>query len=140
MHLPVSNYLTAMTLGGVFEQFPRLRCGVIELGASWFGSFAEGLDMWAGEVFHKRLAPFIRLRPSEYLNRNVRISPFNYFEKADLQFQRYPQLSDCYCYSSDYPHFEGGYESPQAIHARLEGMSEEQFDKFFHRNAQWLLP
>ena len=75
MHLPVSNYLTVMTLGGVFETFPRLRCGIIELGCSWFGSFAEGLDMWAGKVFHKRLREFMRMRPSEYLNRNVRDKP-----------------------------------------------------------------
>jgi predicted TIM-barrel fold metal-dependent hydrolase len=140
MHLPVSNYLTAMTLGGVFEQFPRLRCGIIELGASWFGSFAEGLDMWAGDVFSKRLREFVRAKPSEYLNRNVRISPFNYFEKIALQFSRYPQLSDSYCYSSDYPHVEGGLESPAVIRERIKGLGDELCQKYFFKNAEWLLP
>lgn len=140
MHLPASNYLTAMTLGGVFETFPKLRCGLIELGASWFGSFAEGLDMWAGEVFSKRLSPFLKMRPSEYLNRNVRISPFNYFEKIDLHIDRYPLVADSYCYSSDYPHFEGGYESPPQIRERIAHLGDDVCDRFFYRNAEWLLP
>jgi hypothetical protein len=70
----------------------------------------------------------------------VRISPFNYFEDIVLQFRRYPQLSDSYCYSSDYPHYEGGYESPAVIRDRIKELGDDICDKFFYKNGAWLLP
>lgn len=38
-------YLTSLVFDGVFERFPRLRSGVIELGAGWVPEFLRTLDM-----------------------------------------------------------------------------------------------
>ena len=35
VHHAAETYLTAMVLDGVFERFADLRCGIIEMGASW---------------------------------------------------------------------------------------------------------
>jgi predicted TIM-barrel fold metal-dependent hydrolase len=135
-----SNFLTAMTLGGVFERFPNLRFGVIELGCTWFGPLSESLDMCARDVFAKRLAPYLSMRPSEYLARNVRVTPFNQFEPVERELERYPHLRSCYCFSSDYPHYEGGIDSKRMLYERLVSLGDDVLDGFFRRNAQLLLP
>jgi hypothetical protein len=77
--------------------------------------------------------------PSEYINRNVRVTPFN-FEPVDRYFDRYPNLSDVYCYSSDCPHREGGKESHMKFDPTLAKLDETVKDKFFRTNGEWLLP
>jgi predicted TIM-barrel fold metal-dependent hydrolase len=120
MHFCAENFLAALILGGVFERHPTLRFGVIELGAAWVGALGERLDMWAEKQFQGRLSKVLTMRPSAYLARNVRVTPFH-FEPVSYYLERYPHLADVYCYSSDFPHFEGGTES---IRIFAEGLSE----------------
>ena len=43
------NFLAALVLDGVFDRFPKLRGGVIELGAGWVPDFLRRLDQaWKG--------------------------------------------------------------------------------------------
>jgi predicted TIM-barrel fold metal-dependent hydrolase len=140
LHLPASHFLTIMVLGGVFERFPHLRFGVIETGSMWLGPLAEHLDMWAREVYSKRLAAFLTMLPSEYLARNVRVTPFNRFEPIEDHFREFPQLQDCYCYSTDYPHVEGGKDIKRVFYERLSPLGTETMMKFFVKNGEWLLP
>jgi predicted TIM-barrel fold metal-dependent hydrolase len=140
LHLSVSNLLICLTMGGVFERHPELRFGIIESGAYWLGPLAESMDMWATKVFSARLKPILSMLPSEYLARNVRVSPFNDVEPIDMYFERYPQVSDCFCYSSDYPHTEGGKDSKRKIFERLAPLGESVLEKFFVSNANLLFP
>jgi predicted TIM-barrel fold metal-dependent hydrolase len=139
-HNAITTYVTAMVLGGVFERHPNLRFGAIECGAHWLGPLAENLDMWGTKVFQSRLSPFLSTKPSDYVARNVRVTPFALWEDVRSYIERYPQLADCYCYSTDYPHFEGGVNSMQLFHDRLAPLGEEVVDKFFRRNGELLLP
>lgn len=134
------NYLTAMVLGGVFERHPELRFGSIEVGARWLGPLAERLDMWA-ELFRTRLfdSGSLTMKPSAYLNRNVRVAPY-YFEPVDTYFDRYPEVADCYCFASDYPHREGGRRTKEAFYNRLAPLGTTVVRKFFTENGSWLLP
>src|SRR5262249_49807204 len=75
VHLAVTNFLTCMVFGGVFERFPRLRFGALELGSAWLGPLADSLDMWVENMYRRRLAPYISRLPSEYLRQNVRVTP-----------------------------------------------------------------
>jgi predicted TIM-barrel fold metal-dependent hydrolase len=140
LHFSPCNYLSVMILGGVFERFPRLRFGVLELGAHWLGALAETLDMWARDVYSTRLKPFISMLPSEYLARNVRVTPFNNIEPIDEHLRRYPHLVDCYCYSTDYPHIEGGLDSKRVLYDRVAPLGDDIVEKFFVTNAELLLP
>ncbi|MGE3618891.1 MAG: amidohydrolase family protein [Acidimicrobiia bacterium] len=140
LHFSHTNWLVCLILGGVFERHPRLRFGVIEAGASWFGPLAESLDMWATKVYAKRLEPFISMKPSEYMARNVRITPFNNFEDVADMFRRYPQVADCYAFSTDFPHIEGGTDVKRKHLAALDGLGDDVLEKFFATNGELLLP
>lgn len=137
LHLSVSNYLTTMVLGGVFERHPKLRFGAIELSAHWVGPLMESLDMWVS-VFPS-LAKELSLAPSGYFRRNVRVTPFN-FEPVDHYFERYPALVDVLVYSSDYPHVEGGRNSKQRFYDKVSRFGEHIVDKFFRTNGELLVP
>ncbi|MCV7065900.1 hypothetical protein H7H51_09515 [Mycolicibacterium farcinogenes] len=79
------------------------------------------------------------MKPSEYVARNVRVSPFN-FEPVDRYIQDDPELADVFCYSTDYPHVEGTKDSMNKMLAKVEPLGEEITTKFFRTNAEWLLP
>jgi predicted TIM-barrel fold metal-dependent hydrolase len=133
------NYLSAMVLGGVFERHPTLRLGAIEYGGYWLGPLAETLDMWVREVYSRRLAPFISRKPSEYIADRVRVSPYH-FEPVDLYFERHRDLWPCYCFSTDYPHMEGGKESIATFHEKLERFGDDALRAYFVDNATLLFP
>ncbi|MBC3193757.1 amidohydrolase family protein [Pseudonocardia sp. C8] len=138
VHMAVDNYLSTMVLGGVFERFPRLRVGLLEVGAHWVGNAARRMDMYVG-VFPGSAAARFPLKPSEYIARNVRVSPFN-FEPIDRYFKDDPDLADVFCFSSDYPHVEGTKDALDNMAAKVEPLGEELATKFFTKNAEWLLP
>jgi hypothetical protein len=140
LSFPYSNWLTCMALGGVFERHPTLRFGAIEVGSAWFGPFIEQLDMWARDAYATRLKPFISRLPSEYMVTNVRVTPFNMFERVGDYLQRYSYLQDCYCYSTDYPHIEGAVQSKYRLYEQVAPLGPEMVAKFFVENASLLLP
>jgi hypothetical protein len=140
LHLPVEHFLMVMVLGGVFERHPRLRFGAIELGAHWLGPLADNLDMWATTIFASRIKATIPLKPSEYLARNVRVTPHNIVEPLARFFTRYPELASCYCYSTDYPHLEGGRHINRKVHEMLAPLGEDVLEAYFVANGAWLLP
>jgi len=139
-HLAVEHFLTVMVLGGVFERHPRLRFGAIELGAHWLGPLADNLDMWIDKVFARRSAALLSLKPSQYLARNVRVTPHLIVEPVAQFLARWPHLANCYCYSTDYPHIEGGSHIAAAMHNALAPLGEDLLERFFVENGAWLLP
>jgi len=140
-HLAAQNFLGTCVVGGVFERHPALRFGVIELGAYWVGQLADNLDLWHrnNSTFGSVNAVRLGQTPSFYINRNVRVTPF-YFEPVDMYFQRYENLQDVFCFSSDYPHLEGGRESMRTFAATLEKQGPAIMEKFFVTNGAYLLP
>ena len=140
MHIAVEHFLMVMVLGGVFERHPGLRFGAIELGAHWLGPLADNLDMWASRVFARRLQGTLSLKPSQYIARNVRVTPHNVVEPVDALFARWPVLADCWCWSSDYPHIEGGAFVHETARAMVAPLGEAAVARYFHGNGAWLLP
>jgi hypothetical protein len=53
---------------------------------------------------------------------------------------RYPRLASCYCYSTDYPHLEGGAFVRDKVHAMLAPLGDEALEQYFVTNGTWLLP
>jgi predicted TIM-barrel fold metal-dependent hydrolase len=140
LHLAIEHFLTVMVMGGVFERHPMLRFGAIELGAHWLGPLGDSLDMWATKVFARRMTNTISRKPSEYLARNVRVTPHNVVEPVDQFFTRYPHLASCYCYSTDYPHIEGGTDIKAKVYRMLQPLGDPVLEKYFATNGEWLLP
>lgn len=138
LHLASEHFLGCAVLGGVFERHPMLRFGAIESGGYWLGPMAERLDIWA-KFYGKQLTDTLSMAPSEYLARNVRVTPF-FFEDFDTYFDRYPNLQNCYCYSTDYPHTEGGKYSKQLSYEKMKRHGEDIMRKYFVTNGEWILP
>lgn len=142
MHLPVQNYVTTMVLGGVFDRFPELRFGAIEVGAYWVGPLAHQLDVISASGGIMRSKKVYRLpeAPSYYFRNNIRVSAFDW-EPVDRYLEMYkPEgLEDVLCFSSDYPHVEGGREPLIRFAKRLERLGPEVMEKFFVTNGSFLL-
>jgi predicted TIM-barrel fold metal-dependent hydrolase len=136
VHYAVENYLTIMILGGVFERHPALRIGVTECTASWVGPMARRLDMMVKSLHG---GEGLSMRPSDYLRRNVRVSPF-VFEPVDEYLRMYPDMDDVYTYASDYPHIEGGRHSIERFYEKIAPAGDEVIEKFFRINGDLLLP
>ena len=94
-----------LILDGVFDRFPDLRCGVIEMGASWVPSLMARLD-YAHRSFRKTepMLAELSLKPSEYIRRQVRFTPYPGEDVGSMIALTGPDL---YLFSSDYPHPEG---------------------------------
>lgn len=103
---PPMQTLATMIIDGVMERFPDLRFGVIEQGASWLPGWMRMLDS-AQDAFHKneeRLRQ-LSLRPSEYVRRQVRVTPYPAEDVGWIIENSGPEVC---LFSSDYPHVEGG--------------------------------
>jgi hypothetical protein len=78
--------------------------------------------------------------PSEYIARNARVTPFNNFERPDKYILAHRNVQDSFCYSSDYPHHEGGVRSAQKMFGLVSPLGPSVVAKFFRDNAKLLLP
>ena len=55
----------------------------------------------------------------------IRANRFNVFEPVAGMFTQYPNLSTCYCYSTDYPHIEGGKDIRRKTFDQIESLGPE---------------
>jgi len=129
---PPMQTLATMIFDGVFERFPELRCGVIEQGASWLPGWMRQLDS-AADAFSRneeRLRK-LSLRPSEYVRRQIRVTPYPAEETGWIIENSGPEVC---LFSSDYPHVEGGRNPLRRFEATLVGISEPLRRRFYHDN------
>ena len=143
LHLPVQNFLATMVLGGVFERHPTLRYGSCEVTGQWVGPLAQNLDFWHANSRKFSLGNMegalpIKLQPSEYIRRNVRVSLFD-IGPVDTYIDQF-NMPEIYCYASDYPHPEGGKDPMGDVSAKLARFGPDILRKVFVENGQWLLP
>jgi uncharacterized protein len=139
VHHAAETFLTAMVLDGVFERFPDLRCGVIEMGASWAPSLLARLD-YAARSF-KRTEPMLgelSLQPSDYIRRQIRFTPFPGEDVAQMVAISGPEL---YLFSSDYPHPEGTKDPIGHFERSFDahGIDESARELFYEGNYRTLM-
>ncbi|MEK9625594.1 MAG: amidohydrolase family protein [Gammaproteobacteria bacterium] len=137
MSLAPQNFVTLMVLGGVFERFPGLRFAAIELGAHWLAPTALHLDN-VYKIFSRRFQGVLSMLPSEYIRQNIRVTPYRIENVADY-VDRYG-MAECYCYSSDFPHPEGGNEPVKEFASNVSRLGEAFSSAFFSENGEWVLP
>jgi predicted TIM-barrel fold metal-dependent hydrolase len=137
---PAENFITAMVLGGVFDRHPTLQLGAVELGAYWIGPLAEKLD----HIHSRRTGAtgsgryVLPLKPSDYIRRHLSVTP-SVGEPVDRYIARHG-MEDIYCFSSDYPHIEGGRSPIQTFYDSVKTQGDDMVQKFFVTNGQRLLP
>lgn len=88
----------------------------------------------------QRLAEHLSDKPSEYVKRNIRVTPFD--GEPVGEFIARDGLEDVYVFSTDYPHAEGGTDPIGNFHRSLveHGHSDEVIEKFFVKNGEAILP
>lgn len=127
-------FLSAMVFDTVFERFPQLKGGAIELGAGWVPHFLRSLD--AGQRMFKKSDPQVgtlSLKASDYIRRQVRFTPF---PGEDVGHMIREAGDELFLFSSDYPHPEGGKDPIKKFEDTFEGLSSDTKDRFYRRNFE----
>jgi predicted TIM-barrel fold metal-dependent hydrolase len=129
---PPAQTLATMIFDGVLERFPRLRIGVIEQGAIWMPSWMRQMES-AFDAFyrHEERLRGLSLRPSEYVRRQVRATPY---PTEDVGWIVAHAGAEIAMFSSDYPHVEGGRRPYERFEASLGDASEEVRRRFYCDN------
>ncbi len=129
---PPAQTLATMIFDGVFDRFPDLRVGVIEQGAIWVPSWMRQMES-AFDAFHRheeRIAA-LELRPSEYVRRQMRFTPYPTEDVGWIIEQAGPEVA---MFSSDYPHVEGGRKPFERFEQSLGDASEAVRRAFYCDN------
>ena len=134
--MPIPNSamqtLACLIIDGVFDRFPRLKFGAIELGASWLPSWMRFMDS-AAAAFMKNEDRLTKLsaKPSEIAQRQLRVTPYPH-EDAGWIIRN--AGDDMLLFSSDFPHVEGGRNPLKRFNDSLEGLSTHAIERFFTDN------
>lgn len=135
-YMPIPNSvmqtLATLVFDGVFDRFPRLKWGAIELGASWLPGWMRAMDS-AANAFRRNETRLQRLSapPSEIVQRQLRVTPYPH-EDAGWIIRN---SGDGMClFSSDYPHVEGGRHPLKRFDESLAGCTAAQRDGFYADN------
>jgi len=135
-YMPIPNAvmqtLATLIFDGVFDRFPRLKWGAIELGAAWLPGWLRAMDS-AAHAFSRNEVRLQRLsaRPSEIARRQLRVTPYPHEDSGWIV----RNAGDEMClFSSDYPHVEGGRHPLKRFDEALAGCSATAQQRFYADN------
>ena len=133
MTIPLSVWqtLSALVIDGVFDRFPRLKFGAIELGASWLPSLMKFLDSGVAAFGKEERLQKLSGTPSEILRRQLRVTPYPHEDVAWIMANSGEEMV---LFSSDFPHVEGGRNPLKRFNDNLSGASAAQKRGFYRDN------
>ncbi|KCZ98622.1 amidohydrolase family protein [Hyphomonas polymorpha PS728] len=135
-YMPIPNAamqtLATLIFDGVFDRFPKLKWGAIELGASWVPGWMRAMDSAAHAfVRNEERLQKLSAKPSEIVRRQFRAAPYPH-EDAGWIIRN---AGDEIClFSSDYPHVEGGRNPLKRFDETLQGCTPSQITAFYSEN------
>ena len=136
IHHSIERWITCMIYDGVLERFPKLKVGIIELGANWVPASIMNLDMGVSLLgkFDQNLKS-LSLKPSEYFQRQIRVAPLH-TENAGWILRNVGK--DILMFNTDYPHPEGGKDPFGAYERSLDAVAAtpEELDRFYSKNYE----
>lgn len=101
-----ATQLSSLIVEGVFDAFPKLRVAFLESGFTWLPAHLWRMDKEWKNL--RRLVPWVRRPPSEYVRRHLRlgIQPLDAPPAASRMREVVEQLGGegMLLYTSDYPH------------------------------------
>ncbi len=133
----VARPLTFLIWGGIFEDFPGLRVVITEGTSAWVPAYLELLDQRASDhPGNAKLGDYkahLKLRPSEYFARNVRIGAS--IPRREVE-QRHRVGVANLMWGSDFPHPEGTWpETWKRMHDAFAGVPEVELEAILGGNA-----
>jgi len=129
-------FLASMIFDGVFDRFPKLRVGVIELGASWIISWMKQLDQSYKAFRRLQDLSHLKMLPSEYVQKHIKITAF---PGEDIGWLLTNGAEDLMMFATDYPHHEGTDDPIGRYEKTMGDISEEVKSKFYTQNFKQLL-
>ena len=135
-YLPISTSvqqtLATLIIDGVFDRFPKLKWGAIELGASWLPGWLRNLDSAAHAfVRNEERLQKLSARPSEIARRQLRVTPYPHEDTGWIISNSFEEMC---LFSTDFPHVEGGRNPLKRFGETLEGLPESAVDAFYAGN------
>jgi len=136
LYMAVSHWvevaLAALIFDQVLQKFPRLKVGVIELGAVWVPAWLERMEIVADSFgrTESRIRE-LQMRPAEFVRRQLRITPYP-TEHVGRLIERCG--AELFMFSSDYPHVEGGRNPIKRFETSLVDRSEAEKTAFYSGN------
>jgi uncharacterized protein len=129
---PPMQTLATMIFDGVLERHPKLRIGVIEQGCIWLPSWFKQMES-AMDAFgrHEERLRALSLTPGEYVERQVRVTPYPTEDVGWVTDQIGPNIL---LFNTDYPHVEGGRRPYERFEKSLGDRSEAIRDRFYADN------
>ena len=129
---PPMQTLSTLIIDGILDRFPRLRIGVIEQGAVWVPSWMRQLDTTVDAFSkHEERLRRLQLRPSEYVRRQIRVTPYPHEPVGWIIEQAGEEVC---LFSSDYPHVEGGRNPLRRFDESVKGLGERAKQRFYCEN------
>ncbi len=128
----VMQSLAALIFDGVFDRFPTLKWGAIELGAAWVPGWMRAMDS-AAQAFRRNETRLQKLSaaPSEIVRRQLRVTPYPHEDTGWIVAQAGEQVC---LFSSDYPHVEGGRHPLKRFDDALRGLAPAAVQRFYADN------
>lgn len=133
---PGELFLASLVYDGVMEKFPNLRFGVTELGATWLPSLLHFIDTGYRSFRNIQDLPHLSMKPSDYLRRQVVVSPF---AGEDVGWIIEQAGVEMVAFSSDYPHHEGTDDPIRRFEASMTGIDHLARQAFYDDNGRRLL-
>ena len=129
--------LSMLIFDGVLERFPALKIGVIELGAVWLPGFLRQLEA-AFDAFerHEQRLDKLSLRPSDYVRRQVRVTPYPTEPTGWIIENSDPEIC---MFSSDFPHMEGGRNPLRRFDREVQHLPADVQERFSRLNFEDLM-
>lgn len=128
----VMQTLATLIFDGVFDRFPRLKWGAIELGAAWVPGWMRAMDS-AAHAFRRNETRLQQLSalPSEIVRRQLRVTPYPHEDAGWIIANSGPEVA---LFSSDYPHVEGGRAPLKRFDESLARTPEADRRRFYADN------
>jgi predicted TIM-barrel fold metal-dependent hydrolase len=127
--------LNGMVFGGVFDRHPTLTLVFAELGIHWFAGAVQHMEnrgpaIPESAVYMGRY-PY-ELTPSDFVRRNVRITPLPRAHQSPVQLLE--EFPECVVFSSDYAHHESNPEPTAHYQTVLADVQPEVRSSFLGEN------
>ena len=135
-YMPIPNAamqtLATLIFDGVFDRFPTLKWGAIELGAAWVPGWMRAMDS-AAHAFRRNETRLQQLSalPSELVRRQLRVTPYPHEDAGWIVTNAGPEVA---LFSSDYPHVEGGRAPLKRFDESLANTPEPARQRFYADN------
>ncbi|MGE4091608.1 MAG: amidohydrolase family protein [Candidatus Binatia bacterium] len=121
---------TQMMSLAMFEQYPRMKCTVLESGANWISAWLDRMDH---KYIPMKSRTKLKMKPSEYFYRQCVVS-------ADPDETMTADVvkhigADYFVWASDYPHIDSSFGVAQEIRERIEPLPLDAQRKVLGGNA-----